>query len=149
MTGISGGRAPELVDSDYFIDCYEVVREFVEDGVVVSGVTSCRGGLMNALSELAGKYSGIQADLSGIIRSYGESDIVKILFGEIPGAVLEIKDSDFDYVDAEMLLQDVAYYPLGHPGGAGIDIVTSDSNNISGILQSLIGMQDMTPEGED
>ena len=149
VTGISGGRAPELVDSDYFIDCYEVVREFVEDGVVVSGVTSCRGGLMNALSELAGKNSGIQADLSGIIRSYGESDIVKILFGEVPGALLEIKDSDFDYVDAEMLLQDVAYYPLGHPGGAGIDIVTGDSNNISGILQSLIGMQDMTPEGED
>ncbi len=149
VTGISGGRAPELVDSDYFIDCYEVVREFVEDGVVVSGVTSCRGGLMNALSELAGANSGIQADLSGIIRSYGESDIVKILFGEIPGAVLEIKDSDFDYVDAEMLLQDMAYYPLGHPGGTGIDIVTGDSNNISGILQSLIGMQDMTPEGED
>ena len=149
VTGILGGRAPELMDSDYFIDCYEVVREFVEDGVVVSGVTSCRGGLMNALSELAGKNSGIQADLSGIIRSYGESDIVKILFGEIPGAVLEIKDSDFDYVDAEMLLQDVAYYPLGHPGGTGIDIVTGDSNNISGILQSLIGMQDMTPEGED
>ena len=74
---------------------------------------------------------------------------MKILFGEIPGAVLEIKDSDFDYVDAEMLLQDVAYYPLGHPGGTGIDIVTGDSNNISGILQSLIGMQDMTPEGED
>lgn len=149
VMGILGGRAPELMDSDYFIDCYEVVREFVEDGVVVSGVTSCRGGLMNALSELAGKNSGIQADLSGIIRSYGESDIVKILFGEIPGAVLEIKDSDFDYVDAEMLLQDVAYYPLGHPGGTGIDIVTGDSNNISGILQSLIGMQDMTPEGED
>lgn len=149
VTGISGGRAPELIDSDYFIDCYEVVREFVEDGVVVSGVTSCRGGLMNALSGLAGKNSGIQADLSGIIRSYGESDIVKILFGEIPGAVLEIKDSDFDYVDAEMLLQDVAYYPLGHPSGTGIDIVTGDSNNISGILQSLIGLQDMTPEGED
>lgn len=149
VTGISGGRAPELIDSDYFIDCYEVVREFVEDGVVVSGVTSCRGGLMNALSELAGKNSGIQADLSGIIRSYGESDIVKILFGEIPGVVLEIKDSDFDYVDAEMLLQDVAYYPLGHPGGTGIDIVTGDLNNISGILQSLIGLQDMTPEGED
>ena len=69
VTGISGGRAPELIDSDYFIDCYEVVREFVEDGVVVSGVTSCRGGLMNALSELAGANSGIRADLSGIIRS--------------------------------------------------------------------------------
>ncbi|MBO4383388.1 MAG: hypothetical protein J5847_04765, partial [Clostridia bacterium] len=43
--GSSGAMAPQIVDPDYFIDCYEVVRELVEDGVVLSGVTVGRGGL--------------------------------------------------------------------------------------------------------
>lgn len=148
-TGKSGGKAPETEDSDYFLDCYEVVREFVEDGVIVSGTATGAGGLMPALNRMTTKARGIDADISGISRSYGETDIVKILFGEVPGIVVEIRDSDFDYVDAEMLLQDVAYYPLGHPGKPGLRIVSGGQGGIAGILQTLLGQEDIVPEGED
>lgn len=147
--GRSGGKAPDVRDYDYFMDCFEIVREFVEDGVAVSGITCGRGGLMKALAGICGEDSGVKADISDIMRSYGENEKINVLFGEVPGALIEIKDSDFDYVDAEMLLQDVAYYPLGHPEGKGVSVVTGDTGNVSGILQSLMDSRDMAPEGED
>ena len=151
--GMAGGKAPEVMDSDYFLDCFEVVREFVEDGVVVSGTVTGHGGLICALDRMVSagnsESAGIDADLSGLMQSYGETDMVKVLFGEVPGVVIEIHDVDFDYVDAEMLLQDVAYYPIGRPGNAGLRITRNSISGLAGIMQSLMGQGDAAPEGED
>ncbi len=181
--GIYGGKSPDNIDSDYFIDCYEVLREFVEDGVIVSGCTVGIGGLMTALDRMmpntsrstsgnsvndsGSDYSrnndstynkstadisesdeSSEIDISDIMRSYDETDRVEVLFSEVPGAVIEIRDSDFDYLDAEMMLQDVAYYPIGHPGRHGFRL-SDNQTNVSTILQSLIRQQDTTAEGED
>lgn len=144
-TGTPGGTAPEILDPDYFMDCFEVVRELVEDGIVTAGVTVGDGGILRALSQmLEGK--GMAIDLGGMQRSYGEEDPVRLLLGEVPGVILEFKDADYDYIDAEFLLQDVAYYPLGHPDGEGLRIAPADASAISGILQSLLGE---ASEGED
>lgn len=153
-TGLSGGKAIEMEDSDYFLDCFEVVREFSEDGVIVSGVSVGAGGLACALSKMAETTAteggiGIDTDISGICRSYGEKDIVRILFGEVPGVLVEIRDADFDYIDAELLLQDVAYYPVGHPGASGLKISSGGQDGVAGILQALMGQEDIVPEGED
>ena len=133
------------MDPDYFIDCFEVVRELVEDGIVLSGATVGDGGLMTALGNLCGEM-GIAADVSGLMKAYGEDDLVRILFSEVPGALIEIRDYDFDYIDAELLLQDVAYYPLGRPDRRG-RIMVSDTGGISGILGSLLS--EGAVEGED
>lgn len=149
LSGISGGKAPDDIDSDYFLDCYEVVREFVEDGVVLSGVTVGEGGLFAALATMTGSgVRGMDIDISGIMKSYGEQSQVNVLFGEVPGALIEIKDIDFDYVDAEMLLQDVAYYPIGHPAEKGLNITGNSATGVSGILRALLAQRD-APEGED
>lgn len=149
LSGISGGKAPDNIDSDYFLDCYEVVREFVEDGVVLSGVTVGEGGLFAALATMTGGGArGMDVDISGIMKSYGEQSRVNVLFGEVPGALIEIKDIDFDYVDAEMLLQDVAYYPIGHPAERGLNISGNSAPDVSSILRALLAQRD-APEGED
>ena len=147
--GQNGDNFPEIGDADYFIDCYEVVREFVEDKVAVSAVTASDGGLLSALKSMCSCDVGADIDISGIMRAYGESDKVRILFSEIPGAIIQIKDIDYDYVDAELLLQDIAYYPLGHPtqGSGEINVRSDGTAGISGILQSLLTSQ--ASEGED
>ena len=145
-TETPGGKAPEIMEPDYFIDCYEVVRELVEDGIAVSGITVGDGGLMTALGTYAGE-TGLTADLSGIMEAYGEQDIVRILFSEVPGVLIEIRDADFDYLDAELLLQDVVYFPLGHPGRQDGKITVTENGGISAILRSLLG--DGAMEGED
>ena len=147
--GSSGAVAPQLVDPDYFIDCYEVVRELVEDGIVLSGVTVGSGGLITALKRMAGPKVGASVELADLMRATGDRDIVRLLFAEVPGVIFQIADIDYDYVDAELLLQDIAFYPLGHPvpGESGVNVTSSDKTGIQTILESLIRSQ--SSEGED
>ena len=148
--GIPFPIAPQLDDDDYFIDCYEVVRELVQDGIVLSGATVGEGGLISAVKRMAGSGAGAGIDLSDLRRATGEDDVVRLLFSEIPGVLIQIRDIDFDYIDAELLLQDVAFYPIGHPvpGGNGtVRVHASAKTGIQNILDSLVQRQG--GEGED
>lgn len=146
--GQNGDNFPEIGDADYFIDCYEVIREFIEDRIAVSAATVCDGGLLTALKLMCSGDVGADIDISGIMSAYGEDKKLRILFSEVPGAIIQIKDSDYDYVDAEFLLQDIAYYPMGHPAtGTGEVNVKAGGSGIAGILQSLLSSQ--ASEGED
>ena len=140
--------APAVNDADYFIDCYEVVRELVEDGIVLAGATVRDGGLITALKGMTTARTGVDADLSDLRHATGEEDMVRLLFAEVPGVLVQIRDIDFDYLDAELLLQDIAFYPLGHPTeGGDLKLHSSAKNGIQNILESLIRSQ--SGEGED
>lgn len=141
------GAPPRIEDADYFMDCFEVIREFAEDGILLSAATVGRGGLLKAVSDMAeGSGCGMEINVSDIMRAYRESSSFAVVFSEIPGALIQIRDSDFDYVDAELLLQDVAYYPLGHPlDDAGLSVCSSQRPGIETILDSLM----QNAEGED
>ena len=136
--GMSGDSAPEIQDPDYFIDCFEVVRELTEDGVIMAGMAVGRGGLALAAASMCGENTGISIDISGIERAAKESDTVRILFSEVPGVLIQIQDADYDYMDSQLLLQDIAYFPLGHPSEtAGIGF-THGRKGVSDILASLL-----------
>lgn len=147
--GISGAVAPQILDADYFIDCYEVVRELVEDGIILSGTTVGDGGIISALKSMASPKAGASIELADLVNATGEKDIVKLLFAEVPGVIFQISDIDYDYVDAELLLQDVAFYPLGHPisGSSEVRVSSSEKSGIQIILESIIRSQNS--EGED
>ena len=143
----NGGAAPNIMDPDYFIDCYEVVRELTEDGILMAGRTVADGGLAVAASKLCGD-GGLEADISGILSSYQEEDRIKVLFGEIPGVLIQISDENYDYVDSQFLLQDIAYYPVGRPSGnaSGLSFSQNSKNGVADILASLLNQ---ASEGED
>lgn len=146
--GLTGGAAPQIADTDYFADCYEVVRELVEDGIIVSGATVGEGGLLTALMRMCPE-TGADVDVSDLSRACRESNIVRVLFSEVPGVVFQIRDIDYDYIDAELLLQDVVFFPLGHPvpGTTGVHVRSSEKTGLQTILESLIRNQGA--EGED
>lgn len=137
--GLKGGASPQTDNPDYLMDCYEVVRELVEDRIAFSGMTVGPGGLMTALDKMAVKGVGAEIDLSDLRRAYPGSDVVRILFAEIPGVVFQIRDDDFDYLDAEFILQDVMFFPLGHPSKErDIRLRWSSKPAIGSILDSLV-----------
>lgn len=146
--GCNGGPAPAIADPDYFIDCYEVVRDLVSDGVVLASRTVCDGGLAAAAMKLAsGSGMGVRLNVNGVCSACGETDVMKVLFAEIPGGLLQISDNDSDYIDSQFLLQDVAYYRVGRPDPSvdGVE-VDPESNGVDRILSALL---DEASEGED
>jgi len=125
LCGSGSGVEPDLNDPDYFIDCYEVVRELVEDGIIIAGTVVGRGGLVTAAEKFCGKQN-LPLDLSGIMSATGETDMIRLMFAEIPGVMVQIKETDMDYVDSQFVLQEIAYYPVGK------------RSSISSILSSLL-----------
>lgn len=142
--GTTPATAPDIQDADYFMDCYEVVRELVEDGVVKAGVTVGEGGLMKALRSLS-HTTGADVCIRDICKAYGNEKPVRVLFGEVPGVLIQIADIDYDYVDAEFILQDVVYFPIGHPAPGKSGVHLNEKVEIPQILESLLN----TLEGED
>ena len=106
------------------------MRELVEDGILLSGVSVKRGGMVAALDSMVSPLVGAEVNSSDLKRAYPSSDVVRILFSEVPGVIFQINDSDYDYLDAELLLQDVMYFPLGHP--------VRRKGKVGAILDSLI-----------
>ena len=147
ISGRAGGAAPNIKDPDYFIDCYEVVRELVEDGVVIAGMSVGDGGLA-AAAKIMAQDCGIDLEIGGLMASYQEEDRIKVLFGEIPGVLLQVSDYEHDYLDSQLTLQDVAYYPVGRPSDKHKDvkIMQSSKGGVAGILASLLAQ---ASEGED
>lgn len=143
----NGGQEPRISDPDYFIDCYEVVRELTEDGIIKAGFTVSDGGLAVAAEKMC-KGSGLEIDIKGIMASYGEKDTMNVLFGEIPGVLIQISDYDYDYLDSQLILQDIAYYPIGKPSTeiAGLHFSEKTKNSVADILVSLLNQ---ATEGED
>ena len=147
LSGRAGGAAPNIKDPDYFIDCYEVVRELVEDGVVMAGMSVGDGGLA-AAARIMAQDCGLDLEIGGLMSSYQETDRIRILFGEIPGVLLQVSDNEYDYLDSQLTLQDVAYYPVGRPTGTydRMQIKQSSKDGVANILASLLAQ---ATEGED
>ena len=123
------------------------MRELTEDGIIMSGSTVADGGLMTAAARMC-STCGCNLDISGLASSYVETDTKKLLFGEVPGALIQVSDDNYDYVDSQLILQDVAYYPIGHPTDrhTTVKIKKSAESGVAGILASLL---DQASEGED
>ena len=147
VQGHNGGPAPLIQDPDYFIDCYEVIRELVEDGIIIAGVTVADGGIATAASKMCGE-AGIEIDVSGLMASYQPTDSTKILFSEIPGVLVQVTEENYDYFDSQLLLQDVAYYPVGRFDSErkGVRFAEGADREVAGILASLLAQ---ASEGED
>ena len=145
--GLGGGVVLQIGDADYFMDCFEVVRELVEDGIIISAQAVGDGGLLSAVHRMSSEGVGMTIDLSDIMKAFEETEVSRVLFAEVPGVIIQIRDIDFDYLDAELLLQDVAFFPLGHPSpdNENVRIKASAKTGIQTILESLMH----NAEGED
>lgn len=109
-----GEKTPLVADPDYLIDCYEIVKEMIDDGIVLGGRAIGKGGLYVSLAKLAKSCGiGMSIDVEALQNASENEDIVSILFNEVPGVIIAISDEDYGYIDSQMVLQDVAYFPVG------------------------------------
>ena len=85
-----GKDAPDVKDAEYFANVFTVLQQLVEEGYVLAGHDISAGGMITALLEMcfADNRLGLDIDFSYL----AEKDIVKILFAENPGVLIQVKD---------------------------------------------------------
>ena len=97
--GKLGNETPSVDEPEYFRDAFTAVQELIAGGYVLAGHDISAGGLVTTLLEMCFPNSkgGLKIDFSAI----PETDLVKLLFAENPGVVLQLKNLE----EAEEILR--------------------------------------------
>ena len=111
--GKVGSDVPTVQNPEYFRDAFLAVQELVNDELLLAGHDISAGGLITTLLEMtfANRKGGLDINLSGI----AEKDIVKVLFAENPGVVVQVANDKKDDVEAVLDKAGVAYSAIGSP----------------------------------
>ena len=113
ILGKVGSDVPTVKNPEYFRDAFTAVQELVEKGLILAGHDISAGGLITTLLEMcfANREGGMEIDLKNI----QEADMVKVLFAENPGVVIQIADSDKHEVKKILDNAGVGYAAIGVP----------------------------------
>lgn len=102
-----GNDTPTIKDSAYFKRTFTIIQNLIKDRAIVAGHDIGSGGLITTLLEMcfADLSLGAVVDLS----SLNEKDLVKILFAENIGIVLQAKEDEV----FEAAFNGVEYFKIG------------------------------------
>ena len=112
--GKVGDDVPTVKNPEYFCDAFMAVQQMIEKGWIMAGHDISAGGLITTLLEMcfANTKGGMHINLHDICQ---DGDIVKALFAENPGVVIEVSDQykqDFKDFMEEM---GVGFAKIGYP----------------------------------
>jgi phosphoribosylformylglycinamidine synthase len=87
-----GNEVPDISDAACFASAFGLVQEMIAAGDVLAGHDVSAGGLITTLLEMTFTSTdlGLHLDLGGL----GEPDLIRLLFSENPGAVVQLKGRD-------------------------------------------------------
>lgn len=114
--GLVGSDVPTVKDPEYFRDAFLAVQQLVSEGLILAGHDISAGGMATCLLEMcfANTTGGLKLDLSKFKGEDTDTDaLVKILFAENPGVVIQVSDENGSRV--KKILEDagVGYIKIG------------------------------------
>ena len=111
--GKIGSDVPTVQNPEYFRDAFLAVQDLVKEGLLLAGHDISAGGLITTLLEMcfANRKGGLDIDFKAI----AERDLVKVLFAENPGVVIQVADDDKAAAEALLRRAGIAFAPIGKP----------------------------------
>lgn len=102
-----GVEAPDIKDADNFRKLFNLIQQLIGKGLIAAGHDIGSGGLITTLLEMtfADPTLGAEVDFSVL----GESDLVKVLFSENIGVVVQADSAAEEILNAN----GVTYYKIG------------------------------------
>ncbi len=111
--GKVGSDVPTVKNPEYFADCFEAIQTLIKKGWVMAGHDISAGGLITTLLEMtfANQQGGIHVNLYDVS---GE-DVVKNLFAENPGVVIQVSDLHKHALREYLESEGIGYAKIGYP----------------------------------
>ena len=86
-----GADTPDVKDAEGFKKSFNAVQELIEKGFILAGHDISSGGLITCLLEMC--FPSPSVGLFVDTQSMGEKDLIKVLFSENPGLILQVEDA--------------------------------------------------------
>jgi len=108
-----GSDVPTVQDPEYFRSAFNAVQECVNKGLLLAGHDISAGGLITTLLEMC--FANTEGGLEINIDGFKTEDVVKVLFAENPGVVVQVADKQKKAFKAVLDKAGVSYIKLGVP----------------------------------
>ena len=122
--GKVGDEVPCVQDAEYFRDAFLAVQELINKGLILAGHDISAGGLITTLLEMC--FANVEGGMEINLDKMKEQDLIKILFAENPGIVIQISNKHKEEV--KKILEDagVGYIKIGTPTDERHILVSKD-----------------------
>ena len=111
--GKVGDDVPTVKNPEYFVDCFNAVQELIRKGWVMAGHDISAGGLITTLLEMC--FANTTGGMHINLHDLNSNDIVKMLFAENPGVVIEVSDSHKQELRKFLEDEGIGYAKIGYP----------------------------------
>ncbi len=121
--GKIGSDVPTVKNPEYFADCFNAVQHLIKKGWIMAGHDVSAGGLITTLLEMtfANKEGGMHVNLHDVQPE--SDDIVKILFAENPGVVIQVSDTHKRELKEYLEDEGIGYAKIAYPTPAERSLV--------------------------
>ncbi|MCD8474738.1 MAG: phosphoribosylformylglycinamidine synthase subunit PurQ, partial [Bacteroides graminisolvens] len=111
--GKVGDDVPTVQEAEYFRDAFLAVQALINKGLIMAGHDISAGGLITTLLEMC--FANVEGGMEISLNKLKEEDIVKILFAENPGIVIQVKDKHKDEISKLLEEAGVGFVKIGKP----------------------------------
>lgn len=111
--GKVGSDVPTVKNPEYFRDAFLAIQELVKNELILAGHDISAGGLVTTLLEMC--FANRKGGLDICLDNIAEKDIVKVLFAENPGVVIQVANDKREEVEALLKRDGIAFALIGKP----------------------------------
>ncbi|MDR0421464.1 MAG: phosphoribosylformylglycinamidine synthase [Proteiniphilum sp.] len=96
----TGDEVPTVTDAEYFKNAFAAIQNLVNRGLIIAGHDISAGGMITTMLEMC--FANPQGGLEARFDKIHHADLIKILFSENPGVIIQVKHHHL----VEKILQD-------------------------------------------
>lgn len=108
-----GDDVPTVKNPEYFVDCFNAVQELIGRGWILAGHDISAGGLITTLLEMT--FGNVEGGMKINLHDLASHDMVKMLFAENPGVVIEVSDEHKQELRDFFEERGIGYAKIGYP----------------------------------
>src|SRR5574344_1646016 len=124
-----GRDVPSVKNAEYFADTFDAIQRLVEKNLILAGHDISAGGLAVTLLEMC--FANTKGGLDINFDALCGAEMVKILFAENLGIVLQIESKKLDAVESVMDEEGVGFAVIGRPSEERSINIRRGKKNIS------------------
>ena len=120
-----GSDVPTVKNPEYFRDAFLAIQQLVNEGLILAGHDISAGGLITTLLEMC--FANTECGMEINLDKFQNTDVVKALFAENPGVVIQVSDKNAPAVKKILDDAGVGYLKIGVPTEERHILVSKDS----------------------
>ena len=108
-----GSDVPTVKNPEYFRDAFLAIQQLINEGLIMAGHDISAGGMITTLLEMC--FANTEGGMKLNLDKFQDADVVKVLFAENPGVIIQVSDENAPAVKAILDEAGVGYLKIGVP----------------------------------